>query len=68
MYRVTKRIILTEYGIHIGYGIKCDKYRFDDISKDRRKIEDLCDTCNRLGLAEEHLEDVVQDFLVDFEV
>jgi len=68
LYKVTRRIIILDNKIHIGYGIKCKKYRFDNISCDREKIVKLCTLCNELDLAEIHLGNVVEDFLYDFEV
>ena len=68
MFRVTRKTIVTENEIHIGYGIECDKYCFDDISTDRDKIERLCHLCNSLELSDDHLKDVVEDFLFDLKV
>ena len=52
---------------HIGYGIGCraDNSAFEDMSTDPTAIENLINLCNKLKLSPLHLEDVVEDFLVD---
>ena len=36
---------------------------FNDLTQDRAAIENLIDDCNKLGLEEIHLEDVVEDLM-----
>ena len=52
---------------HIGYGIGCcvNNSAFEDMSTDPIAIENLINLCNKLKLSPLHLEDVVEDFLVD---
>lgn len=52
---------------HIGYGIGCrtDNTAFEDMSTDSIAIENLINLCNKLKLSPLHLEDAVEDFLVD---
>lgn len=52
---------------YIGYGIGCrtDNSAFEDISTNPIAIENLINLCNNLKLSPLHLEDVVEDFLVD---
>ena len=37
----------------------------NDVGSDRRKVAELVQTCNRLGLSEVHLREVVEDLLTD---
>ena len=58
---------IVEEQSHIGYGIGChaDNSAFEDISMDQLSITKLISLCNKLKLSPVHLEDVVEDFLVD---
>lgn len=37
-----------------------------DITSDKQKLQDLINLCNELDLSPIHLNDVVQDFLVEY--
>ena len=77
---VTYAVIEEEYahldGFRVGSGIAvCAAevsgeaptclYSIHDITSDRERIEMLVDDCNRLGLADLHLYDVVEDLLAE---
>lgn len=69
MYRTTKSIITDEDGnSHLTYGISYEERSFNDISTDKSKIERLVMLCNEQKLSPIHLKDVIEDFLVDFQI
>ena len=51
-----------------GYGIKIITERIvKGISPDVNIVRRLCDMCNRLSLSEEHFDDVLENYLADYE-
>lgn len=69
MYRTTKSLITDEDGnSHLTYGISDDERSFSDISTDKSKIERLVMLCNEQKISPIHLDDVIEDFLVDFQI
>lgn len=50
------------------YGISYNDTMIKDISIDKAKIEKLVSLCNELDLSPKHIYDVIEDFLVDFEI
>lgn len=69
MYTLNHSVVLDENGLkHDTYGITYGAKIIKDISTERQKIERLINLCNALDLSPIHIEDVIEDFLVDFEV
>lgn len=69
MYQINQTIIKTKKGEDITtYGITYGPIEFKDISIHKEKIEKLIELCNKGNLSPIHLEDVVEDFLTDFQV
>lgn len=66
-YFLIANTYIVEDRSHIGYGIGChaDNSTFEDLTTDPIAIETLINLCNKLKLSPLHLEDVVEDFLVD---
>lgn len=69
MYRLNRSVVYDENGKkHNTYGISYKEREVKDISTDKHKIEKLVNLCNELELSPIHLDDVIEDFLVDFEI
>jgi hypothetical protein len=49
--------------ISFGINVPGEQLSFPDISLRKEKIIKLIDTCNRLDLSPEHLEDVISDVI-----
>ena len=66
-YFLITNTYIVENRSHIGYGIGCrtDNSSFEDLSSDPIATENLINLCNKLKLSPLHLEDAVEDFLVD---
>lgn len=50
------------------YGISYNNTVIKDVSTNKSKVEKLITLCNELDLSPMHIYDVVEDFLVDFEI
>lgn len=69
MYTLNQSTVTDEdEGLHITYGISHNDTMIKDVSIDKVKVEKLITLCNELDLSPIHIYDVVEDFLVDFEV
>lgn len=66
-YFLIANIYIVEDRPHIGYGIGCraDNSAFEDMSADPIALANLINLCNKLKLSPLHLEDVVEDFLIE---
>ena len=69
MLTINQATIIDEDGNSIvTYGITCDDREIKDISTNRQKVENLINLCNKNNLSPMHLDDVIDDFLVDLQV
>lgn len=69
MYSVNHSTITDENGTkHDTYGISYADKEIKDISTEKKKVEKLVSLCNNLSLSPIHINDVIEDFLVDFEI
>ena len=69
MFSVNYSTITDENGTkHDTYGISYADKEIKDISTEKKKIEKLVSLCNNLSLSPIHINDVIEDFLVDFEI
>ena len=65
MYRINEITITADSTQLKTYGITYKDIIIEDISTNKRKIEELIALCNKLCLSPLHFYDVVEDFLVD---
>lgn len=51
---------------YIGYGIRDNDsdLLINDITTDKKKLEELVDTMNRLQVSPIHVRDIIEDFLI----
>ena len=69
MLTLNQATIIDENGSPIEtYGITCEGREIKDISTDKAKVESLINRCNQNNLSPLHLDDVIEDFLVDLQV
>ena len=69
MFKINEDIIINEDGKPIKtYGITCNDLIIKDVSIDKQKVETLIDLCNKNQVSPIHLEDIIDDFLVDLQV
>jgi len=69
MLTINQATIIDEDGNSIKtYGITCENRVIKDISTDKKKVESLIKLCNENNLSPIHLDDVIDDFLVDLQV
>lgn len=69
MYQLIKSKVNDEDGnIFDTYGISYKEIVIEDISTNKTNVEKLVRLCNELELSPIHLNDVVEDFLVDNKV
>ncbi len=69
MLTLNKSTIIDEDGNEIEtYGITCGERVVKDISTDKQKVEVLIDKCNKNNVSPIHLDDIIDDFLVDLQV
>ena len=69
MYSINQTTIIDENGKTIKtYGITCGNRIIKDISIDKKKVEQLVELCNKNKLSPIHLDDVIDDFLVDLQI
>lgn len=70
---LTQRKYDSSYGAYDTYGVSvsvCGKTVrvIEDISLEKEKVAALISLCNREALSPEHLDEIVESFLYDFEV
>lgn len=69
MYTLNESAITDEQGItHKTYGITCEERIILDISTNKQSTETLIKKANEMGLSPIHLDDVIEDFLVDLKI
>ena len=69
MYTLSHSTVIDESGEKWDtYGIRYGENVINDISIDRIKIEKLIEVLNRQKLSPIHIYDVIEDFMVDFNV
>lgn len=69
MLTLNKATIIDQNGNAVEtYGITCDDREIKDISTNKEKVESLINLCNKNNLSPMHLDDVIEDFLVDLQV
>ena len=69
MYQINQSIISDDNGNqHETYGLIYNNTVINDISTNKEKVEKLVFLCNELELSPIHIYDVIDDFLVDFEI
>ena len=69
MYRINKSFVTDEDGVkHETYGISFDDKNIYDISTEKDKVEKLIKLCNENDASPLHINDIIEDFLVDFEI
>jgi hypothetical protein len=67
-YALIKGTYLTDGEIHIGYGIgytENNALSFEDLALNPISVAKLVNLCNELDLSHIHLNDVVEDFLIE---
>lgn len=65
MYTITQEEKSIEGVAKTTYGIKCDEVSVKDVSPNKEEVTELIDRLNQYGLSLCHLQDVIEDFLVD---
>ena len=65
MYTITQEEKSIEGVAKTTYGIKCDEVSVKDVSPNKEDVTELIDRLNQYGLSPCHLQDVIEDFLVD---
>lgn len=69
MYVLNEKTIPNDNNQEIkSYGISYEGIIIEDISTNKEKIEKLIILSNELDLSPIHIYDVIDDFLVDFEI
>lgn len=69
MYQINETKVKTEDNEEaLSYGITYKDIIIEDVSVEKEKIEKLVHLCNELELDPIHIHDVVDDFLVNFEI
>ena len=69
MYKLNACTVYDENNNKIkSYGISFENEKIQDISINKEKIIKLVKKCNKLKISKLHIYDIVEDFLVDFEV
>ena len=64
-YQVIQSSILIEEEQYTTYGIACEDTVVHDISPNKKSITDLVHKLNLLQLLPIHLNDVIDDFIID---
>ncbi len=67
MYRIIARQYMFQGICYLGYGISCPYREMEDITTDYYRLFRLVKLCNELELDPIHLDDVVEDFLSEWE-
>lgn len=65
MYTITQEEKSIEGVAKTTYGIKCDEVSVKDVSPNKEDVTELIDRLNLYELSPCHLQDVIEDFLVD---
>lgn len=69
MYKLIETTITDENGKqYSSYGIMHESKTVKDISLDKEKILKLIKACNEGNLSTLHIDDIVEDFLVDLKI
>ncbi|MCQ2561848.1 MAG: DUF6514 family protein [Clostridia bacterium] len=64
-YNVVQEELCCEESAYIGYGVSyVDDFSVKDVSTDRIYVEKLVKLLNECDLAPEHLQDVLEDFIL----
>lgn len=63
MWQLTTVNITGEVGSFESYGIRCGSTEINDISLNRREIEEFVEQLNRCDASEIHARELVEDFL-----
>ena len=64
MYQVITGIYRIEGRTYTGYGIGNEEIKVENITCVKKEMETLVEICNRQQLADIHLMDIVEDFLI----
>lgn len=62
-YSIVESILIADGASFTTYGIKGAKEIFEDVSTDRKKVEEMIERINREGLEECHLMYFIEDEL-----
>lgn len=65
MYTITQDKKNIDGAVKTTYGIKCDEVSVKDVSPNKEDVTELIDRLNQYELSPCHLQDVIEDFLVD---
>lgn len=65
MYTITQDKKNIDGAVKTTYGIKCDEVFVQDVSPNKEDVTELIDRLNQYELSPCHLQDVIEDFLVD---
>ena len=65
MYTITQDKKNIDGAVKTTYGIKCDEVSVQDVSPNKEEVTELIYRLNQYGLSRCHLQDVIEDFLVD---
>lgn len=69
MYKINETKIIDSEGKEISsYGITFENVEIKDISINKDIIVKLIEKCNKFNVSKLHMYDIVEDFLVDFEI
>lgn len=69
MYKINHSKVKDEGGkLHDTYGISFKNKEIKDICLDKNKVFKLVQLCNKLQVEETQIDDVIEDFLVDYEI
>lgn len=65
MYQVVESQIMNVNGQQMrSYGIQCKTHLIEDICFDKERMQSLVQTMNEMELEPRHLDDMVEDFLL----
>ena len=65
MYSLTETKTVINETSYTVYGIACGEYRIDDLSADKKSVEDFVKRLNRYELDPLHMFDAAEDFLAE---
>ena len=65
IYQMTEHVYFLDGEHYISYGIRYEDMEIEDVSLDRCKLEQLVNWCNDFSLDSVHLDDIIEDFLVE---
>lgn len=68
-YQINESTLITEEGERFKtYGVSYDAVVIRDVSINKSKVLSLINKCNTYKLSPVHIYDIIDDFLVDFEI